>query len=73
MSMGAMPAKTLKGFCYEELGEYDKAYDMWLGIARDLEKEGYEAEKQFPLKLAEKCRAILEKDPRQLPEDAAVF
>ncbi|MDE7261070.1 MAG: tetratricopeptide repeat protein, partial [Oscillospiraceae bacterium] len=52
-------ARYSMGFCYEELGEYGKAYDMWLEIARDLEKEGYEIEKRFPLELAEKCKAIL--------------
>ena len=38
-------ARYSMGFCYEELGEYDKAYDIWLAIARDLEKDGYEVEK----------------------------
>ena len=62
-------ARYSMGFCYEELGEYDKAYDIWIWIARDLEKEGYEIEKDFPLELAEKCRVILEKG--RLPENAA--
>lgn len=52
-------ARYSMGFCYEELGEYDKAYDIWIWVAHDLEKEGFEIEKQFPLELAEKCRAIL--------------
>ena len=56
-------ARYSMGFCYEELGEYGKAYDMWLEIARDLEKEGYEVEKQLPLELAEKCKAILTDHP----------
>ena len=51
--------------------EYDKAYDVWMWIARDLEKDGYEIEKQFPLELAEKCRAIMEKGPRHSTENAA--
>ena len=50
-------------FCYEELGEYSKAYDIWIWVAHDLEKEGFEIEKQFPLELAEKCRAILTGHP----------
>ena len=53
-------ARYSMGFCYEELGEYGKARDIWLGIAQDLEKDGYDVEKDFPLRLAEKCRAILE-------------
>lgn len=56
-------ARYSMGFCYEELGEYGKAYDIWLDIARDLEKDGYEVEKQFPLQLAEKCKAILTDHP----------
>ena len=54
-------ARYSMGFCYEELGEYGKAYDMWLAIARDLEKDGYEVEKNYPFELAERCREILEK------------
>lgn len=56
-------ARYSMGFCYEELGEYDKAYEVWLWIARDLEKDGCEIEKQFPLELAEKCKAILTDHP----------
>lgn len=56
-------ARYSMGFCYEELGEYGKAYDMWLEIACGLEKDGYEVEKQFPLELAEKCKEILSDHP----------
>lgn len=56
-------ARYSMGFCYEELGEYGKAYDMWLEIAYGLEKDGYEVEKQFPLELAEKCKEILSDHP----------
>lgn len=52
-------ARYSMGFCYEELGEYGKAYDTWIEIAHDLERDGFEVEKQFPLELAEKCKAIL--------------
>lgn len=52
-------ARYSMGFCYEELEEYGKAYDMWLEIAHDLEKDGYEVEKKFPLELAAKCRELL--------------
>ena len=62
-------ARYSMGFCYEELGEYDKALDIWLWIAQDLEKDGYEIEKDFPLGLAEKCRAILESG--HTPENTA--
>ena len=53
-------ARYSMGFCYEELGEYGRARDMWFDLARDLEKDGYEVEKQFPLELAEKCGAIID-------------
>ena len=56
-------ARYSMGFCYEELGEYGKAHDMWLEIARGLEKDGCDIEKQFPLERAEKCKAILTNHP----------
>ncbi len=56
-------ARYSMGFCYEELGEYGKAYDMWLEIACGLEKDGYEVEKQFPLEQAEKCKTLLTDHP----------
>ena len=43
------------GFCYEELGEFSKAYDTWCKIAESLEKDGYDVEAAFPKKLAQKC------------------
>ena len=64
-------ARYSMGFCYEELGEYGKAYDMWLWIARDLEKDGYDVEMAFPLELAEKCRMMMAKNPEKFPEQAA--
>lgn len=56
-------ARYSMGFCYEELEEYGKAYDIWIDIARDLEEDGYEIEKQFPMELAEKCKAVLTDHP----------
>lgn len=49
-------AKYAKGFCYEELGEYRKAYAMWCEIADSLKRDGYEAEVEFPQELARKCK-----------------
>ena len=43
------------GFCYEELGEYAKAYEVWTSIADDLERRGFEAEVSYPRSLAQKC------------------
>lgn len=44
------------GFCYEELGEYGKAYEVWTRIADGLERRGFEAEVSLPRSLADKCR-----------------
>ena len=44
------------GFCYEELGEYTKAYEVWTQIADGLEQRGFDAEVQLPRSLANKCR-----------------
>lgn len=56
LNPGFYDCKYAKGFCYEELGEYGKAYETWLGIAADLERDGYEIESKFPRELAEKCK-----------------
>lgn len=44
------------GFCYEELGEYAKACEVWTQIADGLEQRGFEAEVNLPRALAQKCR-----------------
>ena len=59
------------GLVQRRLGEYDKAYDIWLAIARDLEKDGYEVEKNYPFELAGRCREILEKKLQRFPENTA--
>lgn len=51
-----LDAKYSIGFCYEEIGEYEKAYDTWKELADELEKRGLEIEKDFPLQLAKKCK-----------------
>ena len=45
-----------KGFCYEEQGEYQKAYGVWSTLVAWLEERGYEAEAEEPRRLAEGCR-----------------
>ncbi len=42
--------------CYEELGEFDKAYGVYCDIADSLAARGFDAEVAYPRKLAEKCR-----------------
>ena len=49
-------AKYSKGFCYEELGNSQKAYDIWYEIADELKRAGYEIEAKYPMELAEKCK-----------------
>ena len=44
------------GFCYEEMGEYEKACEVWTRIADGLEQRGFEAEVNWPRTLAQKCR-----------------
>ena len=48
-----------KGFCYEEIGEYEKAYNVWMELIAWLEEKGYEAEAEEPKRLAERCRVML--------------
>ena len=48
-------AKFSKGFCYEEMGEWEKAYETWIGIADELRRKGMVHEMQFPLRLADEC------------------
>jgi tetratricopeptide (TPR) repeat protein len=42
--------------CYEELGDYGKAYEVYSRIADDLERRGFEAEVNWPRSLADRCR-----------------
>lgn len=52
-------AKYSKGFCYEEIGEYEKAYNIWNEIAEELDSKGYESEKTFPQQLAKSALIFL--------------
>ena len=47
------------GFCYEELGEYGKAYEVWTQLADSLEQRGFESEVALPRSQAHKCREKL--------------
>ena len=42
--------------CYEELGDYAKAYEVYNQIADNLESRGFEVEVNWPRSLAHKCR-----------------
>lgn len=43
------------GFCYEELGEYAKAHEVWTQIAEGLEQRGFDSEVNWPRSQAKKC------------------
>lgn len=43
------------GFCYEELGQYDKAYQVWTDLAKELDRKGMVIERKYPAELADKC------------------
>ena len=47
-----------KAFCYEEMGDYKKAYDTWLFIVDSLKKDGYHIEVK---REEERAQACLEK------------
>lgn len=56
-----MDAAYSMGFCYEELGQYDRAYEMWTEITNLLARRGYDPEQIFPRKHAEACREKMNK------------
>lgn len=41
-------ARYSMGFCLEELGQYEKARDIWQQLAEDNERRGFEIEAKFP-------------------------
>lgn len=43
------------GFCYEELGQYPKAYTVWTELVRELDRRGLVINREYPAKMAEKC------------------
>ena len=43
-------------FCRGDMGQFDKAADIWDEIARKLDARGLEIEAQWPREMAEKCR-----------------
>ncbi len=45
-------------FCRGDMGQFDKAADIWEDIARRLDKRGLEIEAQWPREMAEKCRDL---------------
>lgn len=56
-----LDAKYSKAFAYEELNEYEKAYDIWQEIITDLKNSGHDIEAQAEQKRAEECRKKIAK------------
>lgn len=50
-----LDGKYSKAFCYEELEQYDKAYNLWNEIANELKKNGFDIEAKLPENNAIKC------------------
>lgn len=44
------------GFCYEELGDYEKAYEVWCDIADSLSSRGFDSKVNWPRSLANRCK-----------------
>lgn len=51
-----MDARYAIASCYEELGQYDKAYAAWQALASEMERRGWVIEKDYPVKMAQKCK-----------------
>ena len=54
-----MDARYAMASCYEEMGQYDKAYAAWRTLASEMERRGWVIEKGYPEKMAQKCKEKL--------------
>lgn len=52
-----MDARYAMAECYEELEQYDKACAVWQALAAEMEHRGWVVEKEYLLKMAQKCQA----------------
>lgn len=43
------------GFCYEELEQYQNAYNVWTELVRELDRRGLVIEREYPAQMAENC------------------
>lgn len=51
-----LDSKYSMAFCYEELGEYEKACSVWEDIAAVLTERGLDVDAKWPAEMAERCR-----------------
>lgn len=56
-----MDGKYAKASCYEDLGEYAKAYKAWSELAEELLSKGYDVEAEMPKNQAKLCLEKLNK------------
>lgn len=56
-------AMYAKAECYEQLGDYQKAYGVWTVLADDLERRGFDSEQILPRQMAKKCKERIQKNP----------
>lgn len=56
LDSGFLDAVYSMGFCYEELGQFDKAFRVWTELTRELDRLGLVIERNQPAELAERCR-----------------
>ena len=56
-----MDGKYAKASCYEDLGEYEKAYKVWSELAEILLSKGYDVEAEMPKNQAKICLEKLNK------------
>lgn len=58
LDIGFTAALFSKASCYEELGDYKKAYETWCETVEWYEERGYEIEAQTPRRNAERCKKM---------------
>ena len=51
-----MDARYAMASCYEEIGQYDKAYAAWQALATEMDRRGWVVEKDYPIRMAQRCR-----------------
>lgn len=56
-----LEALVAMGSCYEELGEYEKAYEAWMRMLDKLIEFDDELSMKFPMRKAEECKAKMGK------------
>ena len=54
-----LDAQYSKGFCYEEMGEYKNAYEIWSQLSDTLRKRGFDIEMTHINALLQKCKEKL--------------